>query len=92
MQLKNSWPLPSFPKSIVIIGAGGIVNDAHMPAYLKAYFDVLGLYDVDQKKVLDTAKKWVLKSYTSLDGLISDAEENQAVFDLATPPLSLIHI
>ena len=47
MQLKKSWPLPSFPKPIVIIGAGGIVNDAHMPAYLKANFDVLGLYDVD---------------------------------------------
>ena len=88
MQLKNSWPLPSFPKSIVIIGAGGIVNDAHMPAYLKANFDVNGLYDVDRKKVLDTAKKWGLKSYTSLDGLISDAEENQAVFDLALLHLS----
>ena len=47
MQLKNNWPLPSFPKPIVIIGAGGIVNDAHMPAYRKANFDVLGLYDVD---------------------------------------------
>ena len=57
MQLKNSWPLPSFPKSIVIIGAGGIVNDAHMPAYRKANFEVLGLYDIDRKKVLHTANK-----------------------------------
>jgi len=89
MQLKNSWPLPSFPKPIVIIGAGGIVNDAHMPAYRKANFDVLGLYDIDRKKVLHTAKKWGLKSYTSLDGLISDAEKNQAVFDLATPPSAI---
>ena len=89
MQLKNSWPLPSFPIPIVIIGAGGIVNDAHVPAYRKANFEVLGLYDIDRKKVLDTAKKWGLKSYTSLDGLISDAEENQAVFDLATPPSAI---
>ena len=89
MQLKNSWPLPSFPKPIVIIGAGGIVNDAHMPAYRKAKFEVLGLYDIDRKKVFHTAKKWGLKSYTSLNGLISDAEENQAVFDLATPPSAI---
>ena len=47
MKLKNSWPLPSLPKPIAIIGAGGIVNDAHMPAYRKANFDILGLYDVD---------------------------------------------
>ena len=50
MQLKNSWPLPSLPKPIAIIGAGGIVNDAHMPAYRKANFEVLGLYDIDRKK------------------------------------------
>ena len=72
MQLKNSWPLPSFPKPIVIIGAGGIVNDAHMPAYSKAKFEVVGLYDIDKERVLHTAKKWHLKSYTSLDELISE--------------------
>ena len=89
MQLINNWPLPSFPKPIVIIGAGGIVNDAHMPAYRKANFDVIGLYDIDRKKVLRTAKKWGLKSYTSLDELISDAEANKAIFDLATPPSAI---
>ena len=89
MQLKNSWPLPSLTKPIAIIGAGGIVNDAHMPAYRKANFEVLGLYDIDRKKVLHTAKKWGLKSYSSLDDLISDSEANQAIFDLATPPSAI---
>ncbi len=89
MHLKNSWPLPSSPKPIVIIGAGGIVNDAHMPAYLKANFDVVGLYDIDRKKVLHTAKKWDLKPYTSMDELISNAKLNKAVFDLATPPSAI---
>ena len=60
MQLKNSWPLPSFPKPIVIIGAGGIVNDAHMPAYRKANFDVLGLYDIDRKKSFILLRSGVL--------------------------------
>ena len=31
---------------IAIVGAGGIVNDAHLPAYRKAGFDVIGIYDV----------------------------------------------
>ncbi len=89
MKLKNNWPLPSFPKPIVIIGAGGIVNDAHMPAYRKANFEVLGIYDINKKKVLNTSKKWGLKSYKSLVELIFDAEESHAVFDLATPPSAI---
>ena len=71
MKLKNSWPLPSFPKPIVIIGAGGIVNDAHMPAYSKAKFEVLGLYDIDKKEYFIQLRNGHLKSYTSLDELIS---------------------
>jgi predicted dehydrogenase len=31
---------------IAIVGAGGIVNDAHLPAYRKAGFDVVGIYNV----------------------------------------------
>ena len=89
MKLKNSWPLPSLSKPIAIIGAGGIVNDAHIPAYRKAKFEVLGLYDIDRKQTFHTAKKWGLKSYTSLDELIFDAEKNQAIFDLATPPSTI---
>ena len=32
----QDWPAPANPKPIVIIGAGGIVRDAHLPAYAKA--------------------------------------------------------
>ena len=38
--LKQAWPVPSAPRPIVIVGAGGIVSDAHMPAYRKAGFAV----------------------------------------------------
>ena len=31
---------------IVSIGAGGIVRDAHLPAYRKARFQVHGIYDL----------------------------------------------
>ena len=34
--LNTVWELPKNKKPIVIIGAGGIVSDAHLPAYKKA--------------------------------------------------------
>ena len=43
--LQQAWPMPSTPRPIVIIGAGGIVKDAHLPAYRKAGFLVAGPYD-----------------------------------------------
>ena len=35
--------LPDHPRPIVLIGAGGIVRDAHLPAYAKAGFTVASL-------------------------------------------------
>ena len=46
----QTWPMPSKLSPIVIIGTGGIVKDAHLPAYKKAGFQVEGLYDVDKQK------------------------------------------
>lgn len=43
--------LPQSPRPIVLIGAGGIVRDAHLPAYAKAGFDVAGVYDLDKATV-----------------------------------------
>ena len=43
--LQQAWPPPKNPVPIAIIGAGGIVNDAHMPAYRKAGFQVAGIFD-----------------------------------------------
>ena len=48
--LKQSWPAPSAPKTIVMIGAGGIVRDAHMPAYAKAGLTVSGVTDLDPER------------------------------------------
>src|SRR5256885_1202165 len=32
-ELRQRWAEPAKPRPIVFIGAGGIVNDAHLPAY-----------------------------------------------------------
>ena len=44
---------------IVIIGAGGIVSDAHLPAYQKANFEVLGIYDPDEKNLKNAQKNFL---------------------------------
>ena len=47
MKLNYQWPLPSQSRPIAIIGSGGIVKDAHLPAYQKAEFEVLGIFDIN---------------------------------------------
>ena len=81
--LRQAWPKPSHPRPIVIIGAGGIVNDAHLPAYRLAEFPVAGIFDIDRTRANALAAKWGLKVFPSLGAA---AAVKDAVFDLAIPP------
>jgi predicted dehydrogenase len=81
--LRQSWPPPASCRPIVIIGAGGIVNDAHLPAYRKAGFPVAGIYDLDGSRAEALAGRWSLPVFPSLE---EAAAVQGAVFDLATPP------
>jgi len=81
--LRQTWPRPSSPRPIVIVGAGGIVNDAHLPAYRMAGFDVAGVFDIDRARAENLAAKWGIRALASLDDGLAVAN---AVFDLATPP------
>jgi predicted dehydrogenase len=82
--LRQAWPVPAVPRPIVIFGAGGIVGDAHLPAYRKAGFPVAGLYDIDAGRAAALAERWLLpRVYGSA---AEAAAEPGAVFDLATPP------
>ena len=88
--LKTTWLLPQKKIPIVIIGAGGIVSDAHLPAYQKANFEVLGIYDPDEKKSKECAEKFSIKKIYS-----SEAEafqEKNVVFDIAVPPQVLLSV
>ncbi len=87
--LRQAWPRPSRPRPIVIIGAGGIVNDAHLPAYRLAEFPVAGIFDIDRGRAEALAVKWGLKVFASL---AEAAAVKDAVFDLATPPAAHIDV
>lgn len=81
--LRQSWPLPAAPRPIVIIGAGGIVNDAHMPAYRLAGFPVAGVFDLDGDKARALAARWDMPAFATLEEAIATPN---AVYDLALPP------
>ncbi|MCK5440645.1 MAG: Gfo/Idh/MocA family oxidoreductase [Maribacter sp.] len=87
MELKQQVELPKNPLPIVIIGAGGIVKDAHLPAYKLAGFKVEGIYDKapDKAAALKTEFDHIEKVYDSLSELIADGKKHNAVFDLAIP-------
>ena len=82
-ELQQTWPAPSHPRPIVIVGAGGIVDGAHLPAYRMAGLPVAGVVDLDRDRARDLAVKWEITAFDSLDAAV---EVPDAVFDLALPP------
>ncbi|MCX5571619.1 Gfo/Idh/MocA family protein [Kaistia nematophila] len=87
--LVQAWPLPTAPRPIVIIGAGGIVNDAHLPAYALAGFPVAGIFDRDVGRAKALAEQWGVPFFRTLDEAVAARD---AIFDLATPPAAHLEI
>lgn len=83
IHLQQSWPAPSQPQPIVLIGAGGIVRDAHLPAYRKAGFPVAGIFDLNPAAAEARAKEFDLRVFKTMSDALAVPN---AVFDLATPP------
>lgn len=81
--LQQSWPRPTAPRPIVLIGAGGIVQAAHLPAYRLADFTVAGIYDRDPVRAEAIGTEWNIPMLPSLEAA---AAIQNAVFDLAVPP------
>jgi predicted dehydrogenase len=80
---------PHAARSIVLLGAGGIVNDAHLPAYRLAEFPVAGIYDIDGARARSLADKFnVPHVYSSLSEAVAEAPA-EAVFDVAVPARAL---
>lgn len=77
---------------ICIIGAGGIVNTAHLPAYAIAGFNVHGICDLDASKAIDTAKKFNIPNvYSSITDMLQHAPD-KVVFDIAIPGPAMIAV
>jgi predicted dehydrogenase len=85
-------PRPKSARPIVTIGAGGIVRNAHLPAYAKAGFPVIAVSDPAPGIAANLARDFNIPRYfTSANEAIAFAPPD-AVFDIATPASQLVHI
>ncbi|RZK19491.1 MAG: Gfo/Idh/MocA family oxidoreductase, partial [Flavobacterium sp.] len=84
-----TFKMPDNPLPIFVIGAGGIVKEAHLPAYQKAGWKVVGIYDIDPAKAQQIAEIFdIPKVYDSIDEYLSELTDN-VVFDIAVPASQL---
>lgn len=90
--LPQSWPAPANPKPIVIIGAGGIIRDAHLPAYAKAGLTVGGVTDVDADRTASLAADYdIARTWPSV-AEAARTSGTDVVYDIAVPPHAITSI
>ena len=86
MELDYKPVLPQNPSPIMIIGAGGIVGDAHLPAYKKAGFEVVGITNRTRVKAEELAAQFnIQKVYANLKEALPQLPPN-TVFDITIMP------
>ena len=90
--------MPSFPfiddrpaspvsraHGIALIGCGGIVNYAHLPAYRQHNLSIVGCYDRDRDAAIATATaNQIPRIYGSVDAILADS--NVVIVDIAILP------
>ncbi len=83
---------PHQPRPVVIIGAGGIVRTAHLPAYAKAGFPVIGIADEIPDRAESLAREHgIQRAFASVDAAVGFAPRD-VVFDVAIPASQLVHV
>lgn len=84
LDYRPSFP-PGFRPGIGIVGCGGIVKSAHLPAYRHYGLDVVGVYDVARQATDGVRERFGVRHvFGSLDELLAHPEI--AVVDIATHP------
>lgn len=84
LELPQQWPLPLAPRPVVVIGAGSIVRDSHLPAYQRLGFKVAGIFDINPDAARDRAAQFDLpRVFSTLEEAVS---QPAAIIDIAVPP------
>ncbi|MER6973056.1 Gfo/Idh/MocA family oxidoreductase [Nocardioides sp. NPDC000445] len=87
-----SAEMPKSPRPIVLVGAGGIVRDAHLPAYAKAGFEVASITDLVPERARDLAEQYGIRTVCAD---VADAVRSapaDAVYDVALPPEAHVEV
>ncbi|HYK35526.1 Gfo/Idh/MocA family oxidoreductase [Alloacidobacterium sp.] len=91
-RIQQKPPLPRQPRSIIVVGSGGIVRDAHLPAYRKAGFPVAALVDANPERAAAVAAEFSVPLATSsLDEAIRKSPAN-CIFDVAVPAGAILDV
>ena len=85
-------PMPKARRPVVMIGAGGIVRDAHLPAYQKAGFPVAALVDPDGDKAANLAGRFQIPFSTQSIHEAIRRSPAEVVFDIAVPASALLEV
>ena len=90
IDIKYKPELPKSNQPIIIIGAGGIVADAHLPAYKIAGFEVFGIVNRTKERAQKLADTFGIPNvFNTVAEAVANAPEN-AVYDLTTMPAQYI--
>ena len=74
-KLKNKWDIPSQSLPIIFIGAGGIIRNAHIPAYKKLNLNIAGVYDLNPETAKTLAKDFNIPDvYNNLEDALKKAD------------------
>src|SRR5258708_5040923 len=85
-------PRPKSPRPIVILGAGGIIRAAHLPAYAKAGFPVIAVADSASGKAAELAsEKRIPHAFNFIEEAVRFAPAD-AIFDIAVPATQIMTI
>lgn len=85
-------PRPKAVRPIVILGSGGIIRAAHLPAYQKAGFPVIAVADIARDKAAELAADWKIgHSFGSIADAVRFAPAD-AIFDVAVPASQIMTI
>lgn len=90
--LPQGWPAPAAPRPIVLVGAGGIVRDAHLPAYARAGLQVAGVADIDRARAESLAADHAIGAVHASVAAAVAAHGNDVVYDIAVPPDAILSI
>lgn len=92
-ELKVDWKVKFGKKTdygIAHVGCGGIVQYAHVPAYRKAGFKIVGVYDINPENAEKVAQATGAKTYASLEEVLADPAVE--IVDIAVPPWEQLKI
>lgn len=85
-QVRLRPPKPENPVPIIIVGAGGIVRDAHLPAYTAAGFKIFGIVNRTRSKAEKLARQFGIQNvFATIEEAVTAAPA-EVVYDIALMP------